>query len=295
MKPIHKTLLTLLLGASLMPNLADSADIQGGAGIGYTARLVFQKNDAKPDQPALVLQSGQVITPPQQDAMQLDPITIPATASMAWNDPAVNPTGGAEGYGWTHNSRWFLIDLSALKPLKTVYVQINLKREANAATPGQNDIIPALTVWRGYQDMGAVDDWYPNTFQASPAFWAWKLAPFTAADNPGYATAYGGADETLASVMGKLKLQGAGKDFLSVAVGGDSRDASNKHPVNFRLEVNVKKKMPGAATGGGGGGPQIDSYGCDIGNTCWHPQMNHCMSIPLCDLPEYLGQCLCPK
>lgn len=38
---------------------------------------------------------------------------------------------------------------------------------------------------------------------------------------------------------------------------------------------------------------QIDSNGCTIGSTCWHPQMNHCMAKSLCDLPQYAGQCLC--
>jgi len=53
------------------------------------------------------------------------------------------------------------------------------------------------------------------------------------------------------------------------------------------IQVTVEKPpiiSPEQGTGG------FDACGCPSG-TLWHPEMNHCMAIGLCDLPEYKGQC----
>lgn len=60
----------------------------------------------------------------------------------------------------------------------------------------------------------------------------------------GYDTAFGSVDADTAHVSGAIKLDSAGKlaktnRYLTVAVGGDDRNAQNKREVNYKLTVKV--------------------------------------------------------
>lgn len=286
---MKKIATALLMGMICAANPASAVEIEPSYGIAYAAKLVFNKGDTKTDVPALSIHSGQSITNPSTAASG----TIPLTKSMAWCDDATNPPAGSipdTCYGWGMHSKWFLIDLSALKAqgLSKVSVSIDVKRYIGAE-PAKSDMIPALTVWRGNQNLGPLLHWYPSQFQATPPWWGWLLSPWTDKTNPGYMSAYGVGAQTVANVNGEFKLKGGSQDYLTVAVGGDAKhtDPSLKHEVYFELVVDVKK------TGGGGGGDVIDPNGCVVGKTCWHPPMNHCMSVDLCNLPQYKGQCEC--
>ncbi|HWO99619.1 MAG TPA: hypothetical protein VNL74_03215 [Methylococcus sp.] len=289
---MNKTRTALSLGLSFLLGSVGAAEIEPNYGIGYSARLVFQKSDTKKGAPALTLHSGETLNSPGGETT-----VIPMTKSMAWCDPAILPGSGTVPgtcYGWAMHAKWFLIDLSNLKKqgLGSVIVTIDARRYAGPNAEN-NDLIPAITVWRGYQNLGPHLHWFPSQFQATPDWWGWQLAPFTDKTNPGFLSAKGVGDESIASVSGKFKLKGKNQDFLTVAVGGDAKhdDPAQKHDVNFELVVDVKR-VP-TAGGGGGGGGGLDPYGCVIGKTCWHPPMNHCMSVDLCNLPQYQGECLC--
>ncbi|CAL1241374.1 hypothetical protein [Candidatus Methylocalor cossyra] len=297
----------VLLAALGSVGSAGAAQVIGGTGIGYStnpitmvARLVFDKKDLKPGAAPLVVKSGDNVAPPEQQDM---PITVPPTKSMAWCDPVSNPTERpvptdfSKCYGWAMFSKWFLIDLSALKKqgVGAVWVSIRASRLEDQTALG--DLIPALTVWRGQQNLGSTNHWYPNMFQTTPPFWAWKLTPFTGPGNQGWATAYDSASKNTAAVIGKVPLKGGDKDYLTVAVGGDARhlDPKQKHDVNFQLAVSIAKKKPVQDSTPPPAGGKIDQYGCTVGATCWHPPMNHCMAVSLCNLPQYKGECLCTQ
>jgi hypothetical protein len=286
--------LAALWGLGFLSAPVGAAEITPNFGIGYTARLVFHKLDTKKDAPPLTLHSGQSLNSPGGETT-----VIPMTKSMAWCDPAVTPVSDAVPdtcYGWAMYAKWFLIDLSNLKNqgLDSVIVTIDAKRYAGPKVEN-NDLVPAVTVWRGYQNLGPYLHWFPSQLQATPEWWGWQLAPFTNKTNPGFLSAKGVGNEDIASVSGKFKLKGKKRDFLTVVVGGDAKhnDPAQKHDVHFELVVDVKRISSAGGGGGGGGTGGLDPYGCVIGKTCWHPPMNHCMSVDLCNLPQYQGQCLC--
>lgn len=283
---MSKTGIAALLALAIFSGLAAAADIVGNPGGIYTAKLAFKKADTKSTASATEVQSGH----------NLGAGVAPTTTSTAWNDPSVNPANPAgddfsQGYGSTADSEWFLVDLNRLKTqgLGNVWVQITVKRADNAG----NDLVPALTVWNGNLDGDALDAWYPNTFQTSAGF----SSKLTALANN---TAYGTSNAAM--VTSKIKLKKGKKNYLTVALGGDARNATDKHSVGFLLQVKVSKKKPSTTSIGvgdtgtdGGTGTGYDSYGCKIGQTCYHPQMGHCMAVATCEDTQYAGQCLCSK
>jgi hypothetical protein len=261
---MNKLMLAAGLALIAGSGLAQAREIAGGNGLGYVAKLVFDKKDTQPKRPPLVLKTGDPITPRGQEDY---PVKVPATKSTAWSDPSSNPdrkTADIDaGYGRGPHSKWFLIDLNLLQKqgLKSVWVRVAVKRhndgtgvETDAdgnALPSDDDLIPALTVWRGYQDTGdgSLYGWYPNRFQKSQkTWWGVKLTPFTTPESPGYATAFELPDNALATVLGTVKLKANAPNFLTVAVGGDARDVTQRHDVNFQLEVDVKAKPPTPST-----------------------------------------------
>ena len=234
---------------------AFNGTVTGGQGLGpeYLAYIVPDKKDTRKDQPALVLKTG--------DVLGETTTPLPTTKSMGWSDPAADPNKTNQAVGWTHNSRWVLIDLNKLRKqgMSAAWVKITLSRldDGVIETPSNDDLIPGVTVFKGYQNVGTAKAWYPNTFQAVPnqEFWGKKLqltTPFSSPSSPGYATAYGAADETLATVLGQVKLKNDNNNYLSVAVGGNANHASpsDKHDVNFKLEIEVKARKPAASSGG---------------------------------------------
>lgn len=287
---------------------ATAADVYGGSGLGFSnvasqwiANIVFNKQDLTSGT-EVTIKTGDDLTPAVQKEFGTR-LIVPPTKSMAWCDPVSNPdipnnTDIAQCYGWAMFSKWTVLDFNALQKagVGSVWVSITAKRYDDGTAeevgtdgkvlPGDDDIVPALTVFQGRQDVGAHLHWYPNKFQKQP-FWAFKLTPFAggSTQSTGWSTGYfeqGNLD--YANVIGKLKLKAGGQNYLSVVVGGDARhaSASEKHDVNFLLSVRLSKKKP-AAPGGSGTAPgQLDKCGCEIGVTQWHPSMNHCMAISLC-------------
>lgn len=321
---IKQLLLLILIACS---GVASAADKIGGYGIGYTARLVFQKADTQKTASAVMLKTGDDLLPSQQENSKLSPLLVPVIKSNGWCDPLANPNKTtadlSECYGWSAFSQWFLIDLSKLKAQKVsnVWVQISVKRfdDADDDTT-DDDLVPALTVWRGQQALGKFGDWYPNKFQVFDnkilllpdvfkQFWGWTLTPLSnVADSLSWQTASTATDKTTATITQKVALKGGDKDYLTVAVGGDSQQAETQHNVNFKLLVKLSTTKPTTeisepclinCTPTPTPKPtplpgSFDGCGCSVGNTCRHPQMNHCMAISACDLPQYKGQCLCP-
>jgi hypothetical protein len=246
---------SLILTSATLAERAAAGEIHPGYGIGYEAKLIFDKSDTKPGAAPVSLHSGQTFSTPGDGG---NVTAIRTTASMAWCDPVINPDGAAPGtcYGWSHNSRWFLIDLSRLKKqgLGSVWVTLDLKRydsgpaddKDSKGNPQENDdLIPALTVWRGNQNRGPHVHWYPAEHQETPEFWGWLLqrTPFVKTlPMDCFASAYATPMQDLATVHGKFKLRGGNQDYLTVAVGGDAKDPNSKHPVHYELVVDVKKK-----------------------------------------------------
>lgn len=242
----HKLLTSMLLAATGFASGAMAADAYPGAGIQYAAKLIFDKKDTKASAAPTSIHSGQTFNTPNDDG---NPTMIPQTKSVAWCDSSVTPPGYESNgcYGWTMNSNWYLIDLSKLKGqgLSAVWVTISVARY-QGAKPEENDIIPAVTVFRGNQYESPTSHWFPSELQQEPAFWGWLLTPnpFVKGDTDGFATAYTTSSKDLATLTGKFSLKGKKQDFLTIAIGGDSKDETNKHSVNYQLTVDVKQKQP---------------------------------------------------
>lgn len=193
------------------PVLAYAADpvVTPGKGAEYIAKITFDKDTLKNGGAEKVIKTGDVLVEPHTST------TVAAVKSMGWNDNAVNPkacsatvTSGCitaltaadlsdKAYGWSHNSHWYLVDLTALKG-KTAHIHIKLERmddgtatETGSKTtttspvtnadgskttttttttinlPSDDDLIPGLTVFKGAQLAGTKIHWYPNRHQGS--------------------------------------------------------------------------------------------------------------------------------
>lgn len=283
--------------SALRKNVASGA-ISGGLGVNYVGRFTFDNAMAKVD-----LAKGQmgtelsIINAPDGfsgfsgDSTPGEAIAITPTKSMGWNDTASNPdVQGAtdiekDGFGWGHNSRWYLVDLSKLSA-GNYYVSIKAERyddgQANEMTPevlavpavldatgkvmkpevlavpakplpSDDDLIPALTVWDGYQNRGSHLHWFPNKFQKTTTpFWAEMLKPEanlvgTNTAKNGFDTAFEAANDDIAQVSGVIRLNRRGimaknNRYLTIALGGDDRSPASKHDVNYKLTVKVYKK-----------------------------------------------------
>lgn len=298
----HSALSVSLFSLFALMASAQAADVVGGGGLAGTSSsplvgsIVFNKDDLTKGLTVSV-NSGQDITPVKQKTLGVS-LLVPKTGSIAWCDPVANPsiTNNTDSnlcYGAVNESKWFVLDFNDMqkKGVKTVYLRMAAKTFSDGDNnPADDDLVPALSVFQGRQDLGGILDWYPNQFQTSPAFWAWQLSPFTGTatgNSSGFATAHGAVSPDKAIVTGKLTLKPGGQNFLTVAVGGDARDA-NPHDANFQLAVKVgKKAIPASCPPQSGA---FDLCGCEAGKQ-WHAAMNHCMSDASCNSPAYLGQC----
>lgn len=234
----------LLLAGTFGFAHAALADVAGGNGIGHTLQFTPTQFDS-----TLSVKTGDVLNGNPGDATAY---TLGAVASMAWNDPATNPIGGTEGYGWSHNSRWALIDLNKLnEPVSgesydKARVIITVERyddgivdEVNSKgqpLPSDDDLIPGLTVWKGAQRDGNFIYWYPNMCQQEPSFWAVNLSKCS------YNSGYDNQDQTVARVERVVKLdeKKPANNMLTVSYGGDMRDAATKHSANYKISVEVQ-------------------------------------------------------
>lgn len=285
---------------SLNKNVAVGT-ISGGIGINYVGRFVYDDKMAKVDfkktfpvELSVANNSTDGFPNFASDSSAAEAIVIAPTKSMGWNDPANNPnltdiqksTATIENDGFGSSSNWYLLDLSKLAA-GNYYVSVKVERYddgeekeytapsngiAAKLLPSDDDLVPALSVFYGYQNRGASLNWFPNKFQTTATpFWAEMLKP---ANNPlskkgsityglvgthdtanlGFDTAYKstvGADNDIAQVSGVIKLAAPNKDFrkdfstnryLSIALGGDDRIATARHDANYKITVKVHKK-----------------------------------------------------
>lgn len=281
---------------------ASAAQTIVGNGIGYTARLVFDKADKQKDANSnlktVMVKTGDLLLPGKQENSGISPQLIPAVQSNGWCYPLANPNpSGSECYGWSVYSQWYLVDLNQLSG--KVWVQISVKRydnEGDAVADQDDDLVPALTVWQGPQVQGKFGDWYPSQFQGfddkgNPVsegfkpFWAWTLKPLNNGATPSWATASGAGDKSVATVTQQVTLKKGDGKYLSVVVGGDDQHAE-RHGANFKLLVRVSAKQPTSEPGDPEAAPtpggDRDICGCKVGVECSHPAMGHCMAKELC-------------
>jgi hypothetical protein len=283
--------------ANLVKNVA-AGKISGGLGVNYVGKFIFDKSMIVFDAPKGKFGTElSVINAPDGfpgfggDSTPSEVIAIIPAKSMGWNDPASNPEVkgstdiAKDGFGWGHNSRWYLVDLSQLAA-GNYYVSVKAERyddgqvnevlpavlevkevkDANGiittkgvvgvpekTLPEDDDLVPALTVWDGYQNRGSHLHWFPNKNQKTTTpFWAEMLKPETTlvginTASKGFDTAFGAADTGFAQVSGVIKLDATGKmaknnRYLTIALGGDDRNPANKHDVNYKLTVKVHVK-----------------------------------------------------
>lgn len=251
--------------------------ISGGIGINYMGKFIFDNKMTKFNMAKglfgtelSIINQTNGFPGFDDDSNAKEAISIPPLRSMSWNNPQSNPDGivktdAANGFGSGAHSQWYLVDLSKL-PSGKYYVSIKLERyndgqavEVTPATattaeqtlPSDDDLVPALTVFNGYQNRGISGSWYPNQFQETQTpFWAEMLKPEklllgSNTKQAGYDTAFGSADADTAHVSGAIRLDPAGKvaktnRYLTVAIGGDDRNnPQNKHDVNYKLTVKV--------------------------------------------------------
>lgn len=286
-----KQWMPLIMAATLgLALTGQAATVTPGSG-GYTASMAFKKKDMK---------GGEAIS------------SFTALPN-SWCDPQANPsipgnTSFDACYGSTLGAKWFLLDLTKLPKQEVKKIRVTITASSQSTT---GVVPPAITVFQGYQKEGVWDAWFPNTFQSSPPFWASKLKPFndSKTGTPAWTTAYSPSrnigDTTIEAEM-KLKSgkKNLNNNYLTVVVGGDIQQLDKIQEVGFNLTVKIAKPAKpcnddndddnddcddgGGNNGGGAGG--FDACGCPA-KTLWHPEMNHCMAIGLCDLPEYKGQC----
>ncbi|MDD2864928.1 MAG: hypothetical protein PHC99_09440 [Methylococcales bacterium] len=262
-----------LLLENITKNVKSGA-ISGGVGINYVGKFIYDNKMTKFDMAKGLFGTDlTVINQPNGfpgfagDKHASEAITIPPLRSMSWNNTQSNPddpttTDLAKGFGSGVHSQWYLVDLSKLSSGK-YYVSIKLERyddgqaveviPATATTaeqtlPSDDDLVPAITVFDGYQNRGISGTWFPNQFQTTTTpFWAEMLKPESVllganSAKAGFDTAFGASANDRAQVSGVIKLDSAGKvaktnRYLTIAIGGDDR--TTKHDVNYQLTVKV--------------------------------------------------------
>jgi hypothetical protein len=339
----------VLAASAWMSGSALAAEVYGGNGIGFSngtvnpstgasptgpwvANIVFNRQDVRAGASPAIMKTGDNITHPRQAAdagKNNNTMIVPTLKSMSWCDdtntikalmsPEVAGRTESGCYGWSMHNRWVVLDLNALQRagLTNVWVSITAMKYSDGVDDldkngnGDDDLVPALTVFQGRQDQGVHLHWFPSQFQQMADFWAWKLKPFQGGttQSNGWATAYLESNsQNSANVTGRLKLRPGGDNYLTVSVGGDAKHkgtaaeiAKLKHDVNFELSVRVSRSKPASAmnSGSGGGGTSaggsIDKCGCQVGVTQWHASMNHCMAVALCEpIAGTADQCKTP-
>lgn len=309
MNPFRFFSLLILLG---LTQLSIASETIIGPGIPYTARLVFEKSDihklANSNDKTITIKSGDELLPSKQANSTLAAVPVPTIKSNGWCDPAANPhtntTDITQCYGRSNQSQWFLMDLSKLGTRK-IWVQISAQKD-EAST--DDYLVPALTVWRGQQNQGLTDNWYPNKFQGfastgapdgtvAKAFWAWNLKPLNnIAGKLSWATAANNDDKSKITLTQQVALKGGESNYLTVILGSDNQESQNQN-ANFKLLVRLSSKMPTNDPGDTDTppAPKYDKYNCLIGVECYHPTMNHCMSVASCSGLTGANKCLCTK
>ncbi|MCP9439500.1 MAG: VPLPA-CTERM sorting domain-containing protein [Nitrospira sp.] len=159
-------------------------------------------------------------------------------------------------YGWTHTSRWALVDLNPLydNGHTQVDVSITLGRYDDG-TEGREDLVPGLTVWLGKEDAGNWLHTYVNGLDS--ANWdAWNgggdCAPAgTCSYFPTLAQAglngnvwatgddYTNPTGAATVLINGLALGPGGNNYLTVVLGGRADLTSTGAAKNFIASVSV--------------------------------------------------------
>lgn len=287
------TAMTLLSLLALMPS-ARAFEIVANPGLAENdaspllASIQFIKFDLTSSMPVKI-KTGDDLDPDSATT-----VTVPQVGSMAWCDPGANPLDTAntditQCYGSATDTKFVVLDFNKAqkKGAKAAYLRLTLKAHTDADNQNDDDLVPALTVFRGRLDPSEISAWYPNKFQTDPAQWPWQFTAFTGKptnNSPGWSTAFsaqGSSNKTV--LVGKFPLKRGGQNYLTLAIGGDARhgNLADKHPVNFELSVEADSKRL-LATDSGNVSGELDKCNCKIGVTQWHPSMSHCMAIALC-------------
>ncbi|MCP9451522.1 MAG: VPLPA-CTERM sorting domain-containing protein [Nitrospira sp.] len=166
-------------------------------------------------------------------------------------------------YGWTHTSRWALIDLNPLYANGHTVVDVNIALgRYDDGTAGREDLIPGLTVWLGKEDLGNWSHTYVNGIN-STNWGAWNgdppcapagtcsyfptlaqagLAGHVWADGDDHTSPTG----TASVFINDLVLGPGGNNYLTVVLGGRADLASTGAAKNFIASVSVVP-LPAAA------------------------------------------------
>lgn len=254
--------------SALKQNVA-TGKIIGGIGIAYVGKFVYDNAMAQVDWvkkfpiELSIINAKNGFAGYAGDTTPAEAITIPPTISTAWNDLASNPdektTNLEKGFGSGRNAQWYLLDLSKLAA-GNYYVSVKVERyddgqkEVSPAV-SNDDLVPAVTVFDGYQNRGISGTWFPNKFQATKTpFWAEMLKPENVLEglggDKGFDTAFNraGGNDSLAQVQGTITLDSTSKGFvksnryLTIALGGDDRNYAAPHDVNYKLTIKLHKK-----------------------------------------------------
>jgi hypothetical protein len=92
---------------------------------------------------------------------------VHAVGAKSWNEPS-NPEGLK---GWTHTSNWIALDLLEDSVLKVVVVRQQgvVVPAAAGLAAARAALVPAVSLYRGWDDTTAVED---HTFNNVGNFWA---------------------------------------------------------------------------------------------------------------------------
>jgi len=220
----------------------------GGVGIPYHLGFYFDGSgsaSAKSDDVLPVL--GDTITS-----------TVGKTASKSWfGDLNYDANGDGEKtlLGWTHNSKWGLVDLTALRAAgytrATVRISVSRLDDGNHdVADADDDLVPATTVWRGVDQTSAQSHWYPNAFQPNESY----EDPVGSGNYRNWwSTLDGhGLEAVSATPISPLKKVTVVQPFkldkkdntmnaLTFVIGGNDYAAA-KHSANFQVQVDVTAK-----------------------------------------------------
>ncbi|MCP9450594.1 MAG: hypothetical protein NNA21_11110, partial [Nitrospira sp.] len=153
-------------------------------------------------------------------------------------------------YGWTHTSRWALIDLNPLYANGHTVVDVNITLgRYDDGTAGREDLIPGLTVWLGKEDAGNWLHTYVNGIDSTnwnewngggvcaPAGTCSYFPTLAQAGLAGHVWAAGdnhtSPTGTATVVIDDLVLNPGGNNYLTIVLGGRADLASTGAAKNF--------------------------------------------------------------
>lgn len=176
---------------------------------------------------------------------------VDTIASKSFHDTGSLGTGIYPGaYGWSHTSRWGVIDLNGLYDAGYTNVQLNITLADSDGT----GLIPGLAVWQGKEDAGNYSSRYVNGIDSTN--WAeWNggglCAPagtcsyFPTLAQAGLAGKVWAAADSQTSPTGTAGvtlntiLTAGGNNYLTFVMGGNAPLSSTGAAKNFQAAVSV--------------------------------------------------------